>query len=183
MDFNQLMVKMREMDQPATEACGDPMGMPPAPMNQQIQPPPAHPSMTVNLNAQGLDNIEQMMKLFQKVNPDMMPKADMPTSTISNPVLKMLPPTPGVKKLDTPDMLNKPMPKEEEFANSAKDSSDTEYKDVDSVLMKGNDIHKPKGTYPKVSGGDNPMQRMEGQELVDAIRETLQAELSKFKNQ
>ena len=78
MDFNSLMAKMRELDQPATqsmpatEACGDapmPMSMPPS-MNDQ-QPPPAHPSMSVNLNAQGMDNIESLLKLMTKVNPDM----------------------------------------------------------------------------------------------------------------
>ena len=90
MDFNQLMARMRELDQPAQaqvqEAtpvgeCGDPMmgqssmGM----MGNQMPPPPAHPSMSVNLNAQGMDNIESLMKLMTKVNPDMinqpMPKA------------------------------------------------------------------------------------------------------------
>jgi hypothetical protein len=90
MDFNQLMARMRELDQP-TQAqvqeatpvgeCGDPMmgqssmGM----MGNQMPPPPAHPSMSVNLNAQGMDNIESLMKLMTKVNPDMinqpMPKA------------------------------------------------------------------------------------------------------------
>jgi len=77
MDFNSLMAKMRELDQPttqsmpATEACGDapmPMSMPPS-MNDQA--PPSHPSMSVNLNAQGMDNIESLLKLMNKVNPDM----------------------------------------------------------------------------------------------------------------
>jgi hypothetical protein len=86
MDFNQLMARMRELDQPAqaqvqqVEACGDPMmGQPPMGMGNQMPPPPAHPSMSVNLNAQGMDNIESLMKLMTKVNPDMinqpMPKA------------------------------------------------------------------------------------------------------------
>jgi hypothetical protein len=108
MDFHALLAKMKELDRapvqsaPAVEACGDPMGMPPAPMDNSTQPPPpAHPSMSVNLNAQGLDNIESMMKLFQKVNPDMMPKVSpspivspMPTITGIKPALpplKMLP--------------------------------------------------------------------------------------------
>ena len=81
MDFNQLMARMRELDQPAqaqvqeapVAECGDPMmgqssmGM----MGNQMPPPPAHPSMSVNLNAQGMDNIESLMKLMTKVNPDM----------------------------------------------------------------------------------------------------------------
>ena len=113
MDFNQLMSKMRELDQPAVESavaeCGDPMGMPPSPMSppgHQMQPPPAHPSMSVNLNAQGMDNIESLMKLITKVNPDMinqpngglppMPSLTPPGATITSikpelPPLKMLP--------------------------------------------------------------------------------------------
>jgi hypothetical protein len=78
MDFQQLLAKMVELDRPTTETiavptadvgeCG-PMGMTP-PMADQT-PPPAHPSMSVNLNAQGMDNIESLMKLMTKVNPDM----------------------------------------------------------------------------------------------------------------
>ena len=100
---------MRELDQPALEACGDPVSMPPSPMSppgQQMQPPPAHPSMSVNLNAQGMDNIESLMKLITKVNPDMinqpngglppMPSLTPPGATITSikpelPPLKMLP--------------------------------------------------------------------------------------------
>ena len=82
MDFQQLLSKMVELDRPATEAvvpeCGQPMGMTP-PMADQT-PPPAHPSMSVNLNAQGMDNIESLMKLMTKVNPDMInqPQGGMP---------------------------------------------------------------------------------------------------------
>ena len=111
MDFNQLMARMRELDQPAQaqvqEAtpvgeCGDPMmgqssmGM----MGNQMPPPPAHPSMSVNLNAQGMDNIESLMKLMTKVNPDMinqpMPKAieiepiDMPSLTPPGPSISSI---------------------------------------------------------------------------------------------
>jgi hypothetical protein len=79
MDFNQLMQRMRDLDQPVGEAavqeCGDMMGgmTPPMtpPMSSPVPPPPAHPSMSLNLNAQGLDNIESLMKLMTKVNPDM----------------------------------------------------------------------------------------------------------------
>lgn len=106
MDFNQLMMKMRELDQPTTEAgCMDaPMAPPPlSAVPPKPETPP--PSMSVNINAQGLDNIEDMMKLFQKVNPDMgpmdkpemppMPSLSAPPSIMSIkpelPPLKMLP--------------------------------------------------------------------------------------------
>jgi len=133
MDFHALLAKMKEIDRapvqsaPAVEACGDPMSMPPSamPVSQPTTtPPPSHPSMSVNLNAQGMDNIEQMMKLFQKVNPDMMPKinpsptpmvAPMPGMLAAKPEippLKMLPDfdadndnkVGGEMDLDKPDM-------------------------------------------------------------------------------
>ena len=87
MDFQQLLAKMVELDQPTTETaapiaaveeCGEPMSMT-SPMADQT-PPPSHPSMSVNLNAQGMDNIESLMKLMTKVNPDMInqPNGAMP---------------------------------------------------------------------------------------------------------
>ncbi len=74
MNFQDLLAKMQELDRPATEACGDspmspsmPMSMPPMPEKPDTPPP----SMSLNLNAQGMDNIEELMKLMTKVNPDM----------------------------------------------------------------------------------------------------------------
>lgn len=75
MDFNKLMQQMRDLDQPVGEStvqeCG-PMGDMAPPMGGMTnQPPPSHPSLSINLNAQGMDNIEEIMKLMTKVNPDM----------------------------------------------------------------------------------------------------------------
>jgi hypothetical protein len=102
MDFQQLLSKMVELDRPATEttapivsteACGDPMGMTPSMADQT--PPPAHPSMSVNLNAQGMDNIESLMKLMTKVNPDMInqPQGGMP------PMPSLTPPGPSISSI------------------------------------------------------------------------------------
>jgi hypothetical protein len=112
MNFNDLMAKMRELDQPATETiqpstdapvaeCGD---MPPAPMGMEHKDTPP-PSMSINLNAQGLDDIAELMKIMTKVNPDMinqpnggepgLPKLGIEPSITSikpsMPPLKMLP--------------------------------------------------------------------------------------------
>ena len=87
MDFNSLMAKMRELDQPAptieasATECGEPMmgGIPPSMSDKPDTPPP---SMSVNLNAQGLDDIAELMKLMTKVNPDMINQpapVDMPS--------------------------------------------------------------------------------------------------------
>ncbi len=248
MNFNELMAKMRELDAPAptqtspeTSECGDMPGPMSSPMNQSMSKPETPPpSMSLNLNAQGLDNIEELMKLMTKVNPDMAPKTDMPTIDIT-PMKPSMPPLGGLGNLDSgplkmlPDLdrdepegahsepdadnmggpsdndadnmpdgvskaqgdldndgdhdmddheLEKKKGKEDEaFMNSPEGGSDTEVKGIDDVLMKGNDIHKPKGTYPKVAGGDNPMQkqRNESGDLRAQIRAELLQRLAEAK--
>jgi hypothetical protein len=111
MDFHALLAKMQQIEnsQPIqSEECGmmppaapmsPPPGMPPKP-----ETPP--PSMSVNLNAQGMDNIEQMMKLFQKVNPDMMPKEPMPTMAPPPSIMSIKPSLPPLKMLPDLDADN-----------------------------------------------------------------------------
>jgi hypothetical protein len=106
MDFQQLLAKMVEIDRPATESqLADECGMPPAmgpaepPMGgMQQQQPPAHPSMSVNLNAQGMDNIESLMKLMTKVNPDMInqPQGGMPPMPGMSPMPSLTGPGPSI---------------------------------------------------------------------------------------
>jgi hypothetical protein len=81
MNFHDLLAKMKQLDQPAvenTQVLDDapvaecPPDMPPSPMSPSMSKPETPPpSMSLNLNAQGLDNIEELMKLMTKVNPDM----------------------------------------------------------------------------------------------------------------
>ncbi len=233
MDFHQLLARMQELDRPATESQtvqADECGMPPPASSM----PPAHnepppPSMSVNLNAQGMDNIEDLMKLIMKVNPDMekpaippMPGLDMPPSISaikpSLPPLKMLPDMdadndemPGGEKDSVmpaiKDIMNKPddsddgvskaqgdidndgdhdmddhdaekkKEKEEEYAN------EPEPEIKSSSILGGNDLHKEKGTYPKVAGGDNPMQKQhnESGDLRAQIRAELLQRLAEAK--
>ena len=244
MDFNQLLAKMRDLDQPttqsmpATEACGDapmPMSMPPS-MNDQA--PPAHPSMSVNLNAQGMDNIESLIKLMTKVNPDMinqpakmmpMPSLTaMPSLTPPGPSisaigdlgnldagpLKMLPDLDMDEPHDEPDADNMGGPSDGDSDNMPgddldKDSSDRDdqdddngmekdddkkneyanepeeqYKDIDYMVNKlAGGMNGPKGTYPKVAGGDNPMQRVEAVDLRTSIRNELRERLAEAKSE
>jgi hypothetical protein len=62
---------------------------------------------------------------------------------------------------------------EEDYANAP----DEKYSTVDNP---GNDLHRPKGTYPKVAGGDNPMAMREADELA-ALEKQLFEELSAIK--
>lgn len=279
MDFNQLMAKMRELDQPTQaqvqpapmEACGDTMpgsSMPPMGGMQQQQPP-AHPSMSVNLNAQGMDNIESLMKLMTKVNPDMINQPAPPMAPPMDPIAMLTPPGPSISgigdlgNLDSgplkmlPDLDkeephsepdadnmggpsdmdadndNKPggemdMPpmgdldrdddgdnvtkamgdvdgdgdhdmddheaekdkpaddeedeKKEAYGNSVVGGSDEEYKDVDYMVNKlAGGMNREKSTYPKVAGGDNPMQKVESVDLKTSIKNELRNRLAEAK--
>lgn len=102
MNFQDLLAKMQQLDQPAVEQISTEggCGMPAPTMNNE--PPVAPPSMSINLNAQGMENIEDLMKLVTKVNPDMDKPAMPPLPALggepsimsikpSLPPLKMLP--------------------------------------------------------------------------------------------
>lgn len=104
MDFQQLLSKMREIDQPQVEQvaqeCGMPMGQMPPPL-PAVPPKPEvpPPSLSVNINAHGMDDIEDMMKLLTKVNPDMInqpvpPAPPMPSMIAIKPSLPPLKPLP-----------------------------------------------------------------------------------------
>jgi hypothetical protein len=101
MDFNSLMAKMRELDQPTptapvveapVEECGEPMmgNMPPSMADKPHTPPP---SMSVNINAQGLDDISELMKLLTKVNPDMINQPSAPEISV---MPSITPPGPSI---------------------------------------------------------------------------------------
>jgi hypothetical protein len=109
MNFNELMQRMRELDaptqaQPAIEACGDPMGMPPPSIPSKPDTPP--PSMSVNLNAQGMDSIESLLKLMTKVNPDMINQPapmGMPPISAEPSIISIKPPMSGIGDLGNLD--------------------------------------------------------------------------------
>lgn len=104
------MQRMRELDAPAAplaavEACGDPMGMPPPSIPSKPDEPP--PSMSVNLNAQGMDNIAELMKLMTKVNPDMINQPapmSMPPVGADPSIMSIKPPMPGIGDLGNLDV-------------------------------------------------------------------------------
>ena len=104
MNFNDLMSKMRELDQPVSEEtveeCGDPMSMP----TPAIKPDTPPPSMSVNLNAQGLDDISELIKLMTKVNPDMINQpAPMSMPSDGPDIISIKPPMSGIGDLGNLD--------------------------------------------------------------------------------
>lgn len=240
---------MRELDQPVGEAqtteCGEPMGMtPPMGMPPKQDTPP--PSMSVNLNAQGMDNIEQLLKLVTKVNPDMEKPAlpPLPTMGAEPSIMSIKPPSLGnldsgplkmLPDLDADnddkiggekDMMPEPIDRDgkedgeedNDDEKEATDNRDAYQRDFDSSqtgfgprereddegedesfgnsvnnsepVNKGNpfdatgdDLNKPKKTFPKVAGGDNPMQKMESGDLRAQIRAELLQRLAEAKGE
>ena len=172
MNFQELLAKMQELDRPATEACGDspmPMSMP---MGMPEKPDTPPPTMSINLNAQGLDNIEELMKLVKSVNPDM-DKPESPISAISIepmdkpmgglPPLKMLPdmdsepdtdnmPPMGDLDRDDSDDVSKAMGDIDSDGDHDMDDHDAEKKEKDEAF--GNSLN---GSEPEYAGMDAAM--------------------------
>jgi hypothetical protein len=221
MNFQDLYKKIADIDRTTvTESQVDECGAMPSSMPTSSPTQPM--SMTVNLNAQGESDISSLMRLLTKVNPDMMPKHDMPMTTvgpeltIGGPGPKMSSPADDIKgdmmKLlpldkeavepegeeddDIMNHLNKELKpyddhvaklknkeKEESFQDATTEP-DEEYKDVDYMTNKlAGGMNGPKKTYPKVAGGDNPMQKTEeSADLLSQIRAELQARLAEAKS-
>ena len=57
---------------------------------------------------------------------------------------------------------------------------DPQVQGVEVQMQQGTDLNRPKNSYPKVSGGDNPMNMREAQELAE-IERRLNEELAAFK--
>lgn len=249
MDFHALVEKLKQLDnQPKEVSTQENCGMPaPNPLPPPVKPDIPPPSLNVNLSAQGMENIEQMMQLFKKVNPDMMPKIEpMPMLSPEPSIMNIKPPMSGIGdlgNLDTgplkmlPDLdidtkNNHPEPDADNFGGPSDMDLDNIPKDLDDVSkshgdqdndgdhdMDDHDIEpkdddedddEPKkewantpdvvekdsdymlnklaggmnsqqGTYPKVSSGDNPMQRVRENDLKASIRAELTKRLSEAK--
>jgi hypothetical protein len=73
---------------------------------------------------------------------------------------------------------------DDEKKNEYVNEPDEEYKDIDYMVNKlAGGMNGPKGTYPKVAGGDNPMQRVEAVDLRTSIRNELRDRLAEAKSE
>ena len=166
--------------------------MSPAPMDSVGNDDGPKPTVSINLNAQGIDDIAELMKLMTKVNPDMInqpekPAAITPLALPSNdrpelPPLKMLPDYDAEQgPEDNKDDSEEEKEKEEAFGNSLNDS-EPEVKDTDYMVNKlAGGMNKPKQMVKhSYKQGDNPMSMPEG-DLRAAIRAELLQRLSEAK--
>lgn len=233
MDFHALIAKINTINNaPSTrqitqESEFPMMGNASAPVGGPLSPPP-HPSMHVNIDAQGVDNIEDIFRLMQKLNPDM----DQ-TKRLSTPLPTPISPIPGTTDFDDDmddinddmddvdsdmdDELDHKMHELEGDLDSDGDVDNDDLEGDDEIILGGsfdsstdedggfqssttrpssryrdmdymNDelaggMNGPKKTYPKVAGGDNPMQSMDESRsrFYEAIRSDLRSRLAEAK--
>lgn len=127
MNFQDLYKKIADLDKPVTEAQIDECGMD-GPMGSP-EMPKAQPSMSVNINAQGLDDIAELMKLISKVNPDM-GHTNLPVP--AGPAVEIEP-------MDKPAGMHPPM--SDLLATIGKhDEPENDGKDIDGVNIAGDEL-------------------------------------------
>ena len=205
MNLNDLLDKLKNIEE---GGCGTPMpmSMPPEPAKPEVPEPTMN--VTINAqgmhNIEDILNLWNKMKDDAAAKmPMSMPASPMPSMSIepmdkpSLPPLKMLPDfdadnddMPGGEmddmgpggdemnvKIDTEKgiMSKDDDEKKEAYANEP----DEEDMDVDYVLNKvTGDMNRKQGTYAKVAGGDNPMQKITQEDRVESIKKELYNALS-----
>lgn len=155
-------------------------GMPGAMGNMPSTPPV---TMSVNLNAQGVDNIRELLNLMRtsETEPGYHQPVGMPMPAVGLDmpiaVTKISGHDDEPDMGDEPEMGDKPKtmpagddgdrgmaqirdliskadkPEEEAYANEP----DEKYASTDDVIASGDDLHRQKTMHPATAGGDNPM--------------------------
>lgn len=204
MDFNQLYKKIAELDKPRQilkeseqpiEECGM-MGM--SPMGGMDDRPT---TMSVNMNASGAEGIRELLNILQGRGDDMPGGMDGPDGGPAGVLVGMDGPDGGDDMHDhgddmSPDgapdmhdqgdegdmpskkpMLGKGPEMDEEFANASNPSMAAGFDRMTGTDGSGEGLDKPKGTFPKVAGGDNPMQPM-----AESLRGKLTALYNEIRN-
>jgi hypothetical protein len=117
--------------------------------------------MSVNINAQGMDDIGELMKLLTKVNPDMINQKDAPTSPMSTEpsIASIAPSLPPLKMLPDLDADNDDMPggekdieikglDQDQDGDHDMDDHDAEKKDKDEAF--GNSVGDSEPDYKDI---------------------------------
>jgi hypothetical protein len=132
-----------------------------------MMPPATAPTqnpvtMNMSLNAQGVDQIKELLSLMSQADASRMsPPMALPAGGMPM----------GPKEPEMTDLIKiasgpEDRPEKEEFANAP----DERLGSLSDAVPSGNDLHKEKGTYPKVAGGDNPMQKNESRIKSDLMK-------------
>lgn len=143
------------------------------PMDMPVMPPQSStPPVTMNmsLNAQGVDQIKELLKMMADASDEK--KEEMPMPTVGMDVPLSIAPKEKEGGMDDLKALMKMAgtPEKEEYANEP----DEKYSDIKAALPSGNDLHKEKRMFKKANGGDNAM-------AVESVRQMLDRRYKEIK--
>lgn len=135
-------------------------------------------SMNVNLNAQGVDQIKDLLSLIaqpvrsndaaQAVSHNIVMDLDPLDDIVKNAGLDRVQGTDDTNDCDSQHIF---LDKKESYANEP----DEQISDIDDVIINGDDLHRKKKMYKATQPGDNPM-------AVDRIKESLQQHYAQIKS-
>jgi len=141
----------KAVDEAFIDECG--MDMPGGMMGMRTPPQQDSVSMNLSMNGAGANGIRDLMDILRNLDGDEGGEMDldMPDMPDTGPGPEMDAEMPIIMKAMGGDQGDdeKRMPLGDEM-----------YQGIDAVTQGGGDLNKPKQTYPKVAGGDNPMQPM-----------------------
>jgi hypothetical protein len=187
MNFQELLAKMAQLDQPMAETAEvvaeAPVTECPAEMTPAAPSAP-EPSLSVNLNAQGLNNIADLIKLIAKAEEgseeEHSEMPEMPALAITAPGMSLSGDEQGPEELPKIDLDNTDDEKpKDEWANTPEPEVDS----IDTMVNKlAGGLNEPKQMYKRsYKQGDNPMAMPENVDLIAQIRAELQQRLAEVK--
>jgi hypothetical protein len=154
MDMKKLLTIVSGQDKKQLNESMAECGMPPQ-SNIPTTPPV---SMNMSLNAQGVDQIKELLGLMSQADAARMsPPMAMPAAGMDMPI-KISGPEEGPREPEMKDLIKIAGGEKEEFANEP----DARIGDLDDAVPSGDDLHKEKKMFKKAQDGDNPM-AVEGQ--------------------
>lgn len=160
MDFNKLYARIRDIDQSVEPAIVEYEMQNTSPAIPQTPPV----SMNVNLTAQGVDQIKELMALINGAQ----------SSRMSEPMDLSMPAAADSSKCASgglADMMKLAGQAEKEsFANAP----DEVVSGIDAVIPSGDDMHRSKRMFKKANGGDNAM-------AIESIRQMLDKRYQEIK--
>jgi hypothetical protein len=143
------------------------------PLDMPMVPPqPTTPPVTMNmsLNAQGVEQIKELLKMMADASDE--GKEEMPMPTVGMDAPLAIAPKEKDGGMDDLKALMKMAgtPEKEEYANEP----DEKYSDIKAALPSGNDLHKEKRMFKKANGGDNAM-------AIESVRQMLDRRYKEIK--
>ena len=154
--------KEKEVDESFIEGCG--MDMPGSMMGMRTPPQQDSVSMNLSMNGAGANGIRDLMDILRNLDGDEGGQMDLEMPGMDHGHDGMDSEMPIIMKALGGDQGDSGHDEEERMP-----LGDEMYYGIDAVTQGGADLNRPKQTFPKVAGGDNPMQPM-AERIAEQLR-------------